>query len=494
MKLKLNKIMIWLAIISIALSKVSVVKAESIFSNINNASFNSNGENDYWAYKTIKLKDGYLTINQSFDTENDIQYLWLKKTDQKGKKVWTKEYKKDSSGWIWIAAEHVDAVVSNDEEVIITSDLGIKKINVNNGEIIKENNDILGYKVLEFNNNYLEIGNSIFDYTADKKWGSNGLYIINNNLEVLNKYEITNTNEIIITATVENNKVYAIKCNKKDNKYSLLTLNNSLELENEEQLTIESENESFSDSGTIDFIKIENEFYYVCHNLFKITTDRKAKYIAGGDSYNDNNHLDYTAIKIIDNYIIMTGLEQDDNGNLSAVLTISDKNLNLLEKINFNELFGIQKNKEDMSIIKSITTTDNGFLVSGFLGNTSIISEYAINYNIETKTDGNGTVTSSKVKAYQNEEIEFTITPNEGYKIKEVRVTDEKGNTIIYTSNKFTMPSANVLIEASFTRNYIDDLSNIINPPTGELSIILIIGIMIIAFIGITRNKKKLNN
>ena len=71
-------------------------------------------------------------------------------------------------------------------------------------------------------------------------------------------------------------------------------------------------------------------------------------------------------------------------------------------------------------------------------------------YNIKTKTDGNGTITSTHIEAGKGEVVKFTITPNEGYVPSEVRVTDEEGNVITFTENTFTMPEANVLIEATF--------------------------------------------
>lgn len=73
-----------------------------------------------------------------------------------------------------------------------------------------------------------------------------------------------------------------------------------------------------------------------------------------------------------------------------------------------------------------------------------------ITYIIETKTDGNGTLTSSKQEADSGEEIEFVVTPNEGYEVEKIKVTDAHGNEIVFNDNKFTMPSANVLIEATF--------------------------------------------
>lgn len=72
-------------------------------------------------------------------------------------------------------------------------------------------------------------------------------------------------------------------------------------------------------------------------------------------------------------------------------------------------------------------------------------------HEIITKTDGNGTITATKVTAHWGEGIEFTIEPKEGYVLSEVRVTDANGNVITFTDYKFTMPNADVTIEATFS-------------------------------------------
>ena len=71
-------------------------------------------------------------------------------------------------------------------------------------------------------------------------------------------------------------------------------------------------------------------------------------------------------------------------------------------------------------------------------------------YQIETKTDGNGTVEADHVEAEGGTVIKFTVTPKEGYVLSVVKVTDANGNVVTFTDYTFTMPNANVLIEATF--------------------------------------------
>ncbi len=74
-------------------------------------------------------------------------------------------------------------------------------------------------------------------------------------------------------------------------------------------------------------------------------------------------------------------------------------------------------------------------------------------YNISTKTDGRGEIKVSQNNADVGEGITFEIIPEEGYVLGEVKVTDSEGNVVTFTDYKFTMPSADVLIEAVFIKD-----------------------------------------
>ena len=73
-----------------------------------------------------------------------------------------------------------------------------------------------------------------------------------------------------------------------------------------------------------------------------------------------------------------------------------------------------------------------------------------VSYIIKTKTDGNGEIKVSKSASNGGETIKFEITPKKGYVLGEVKVTDSSGKAVVFNDYTFTMPYANVLIEASF--------------------------------------------
>lgn len=111
------------------------------------------------------------------------------------------------------------------------------------------------------------------------------------------------------------------------------------------------------------------------------------------------------------------------------------------------------------------------------------ISATNIDYKIETKTDGNGKVEATHDSAKSGDEVKFTIEPERGYKLKEIKVTDYEGNVIIFTENTFTMPNSNVLIEATF---------EIKNPNTISISIIAALMFSILSIIIVKVNYKKM--
>ena len=110
-----------------------------------------------------------------------------------------------------------------------------------------------------------------------------------------------------------------------------------------------------------------------------------------------------------------------------------------------------------------------------------------LQYLIQTKTDGNGTIEVVDT-ALGNETIQFKATSKKGYKLKSIVITTDSGEKVefkegdiiknddgTYSIDKsvFTMPFENVTIEAKW-------LLDIMNPKTGRNFIILLISMIIL--------------
>ena len=108
-------------------------------------------------------------------------------------------------------------------------------------------------------------------------------------------------------------------------------------------------------------------------------------------------------------------------------------------------------------------------------------------YNVKTKTDGNGTIEINLNEAEKGEVIKFTTKSKKGFVLQTIKVTDETGNSIIYTDNTFTMPNRNVTIEAAFTK--LEE-----NPETSDIAICICILIIISGILITSKNLKRIND
>ena len=72
-------------------------------------------------------------------------------------------------------------------------------------------------------------------------------------------------------------------------------------------------------------------------------------------------------------------------------------------------------------------------------------------FTISLSPATNGTISATPTSAEQGATVTLTATPEAGYELSAWVVKDASGNTVEVTDNKFTMPSSNVTISATFT-------------------------------------------
>ena len=114
---------------------------------------------------------------------------------------------------------------------------------------------------------------------------------------------------------------------------------------------------------------------------------------------------------------------------------------------------------------------------------SSYVIRYTVNYKIDTVINGKGSIEVVE-KSKSGDSVTFKVTPEEGYVLSEVKVTDANGNTITFTENTFTMPSADVTIEVTFAKEET-------NPETSDLIIISCIAIIVSGIVLTYLNIKK---
>ena len=116
--------------------------------------------------------------------------------------------------------------------------------------------------------------------------------------------------------------------------------------------------------------------------------------------------------------------------------------------------------------------------------NVTISTEvYQLLYDINTTVNGKGTV-----EVVNNElpgtDVTFKVTPQEGYVLSEVRVTDANGKVVTFTDYTFTMPSADVTIEVIF-------VEEVKNPITSSSFIIIVAIGLAVSISMLAYNQKK---
>lgn len=63
----------------------------------------------------------------------------------------------------------------------------------------------------------------------------------------------------------------------------------------------------------------------------------------------------------------------------------------------------------------------------------------------------NGTVSADKARAAEGDIVTLTVSPNNGYELATLTVTDASNNPVTVTNNQFTMPASDVTVSATFS-------------------------------------------
>lgn len=221
----------------------------------------------------------------------------------------------------------------------------------------------------------------------------------------------------------------------------------------------------------------------------------------------NKNYMKFFEARIMGDYVVAIGLSESTmmgNGNTTTLgndIVVYDLEGNLLQTIEtegsyvfLNEIASgfvathVESCEEipNPAIPKGVPyVSDSAAGVnSTYTVCTYNTEAYYLPLNIETKVIGEGKGTVEAVKSgRKGEEITFKVTPEKGYVLGEVRVTDKTGNTVVFTDYTFTMPNADVTIEAIFVPE---------NSDTADIEIITIVGLLVICGFVVLNSIKKL--
>lgn len=208
---------------------------------------------------------------------------------------------------------------------------------------------------------------------------------------------------------------------------------------------------------------------------------------------------DYLAIinsKIVGKYIIALGINNIEDITQLQVNSELDLLNELQSEVLVIDMEGniIQRIKNDSQKYVSIVPSETGFIVNKFnLIPTDDNSNYTITMGVEafdilhevqTKVTGKGTITVVNTSV-AGESVTYVVTPENGYVLGKVIITDEAGNIIETTENTFTMPTSSVTIEAIFEPA---------NPETEDITIMSLAIILLFGSILTLVNYRRLRN
>lgn len=162
-------------------------------------------------------------------------------------------------------------------------------------------------------------------------------------------------------------------------------------------------------------------------------------------SLESSEYLGITDVSYVGDYLVGLANKYDENGNVVNLILVLDKNGNVKQEII----------KDDNMMM--LRPTEDGFMVLTYDDKTEEeltnynVEVYTYVYNIETKVSGSGKVEVVE-SSRAGKEVSFVVTPDDGYTISVVKVTDKDGNVVTFEEGKFTMPNADVVIEVTLVK------------------------------------------
>lgn len=203
-------------------------------------------------------------------------------------------------------------------------------------------------------------------------------------------------------------------------------------------------------------------------SLIKLTNDNQVIF--------EKNYEDYTAIinaKVMGNYIVALGIKNLGNTrelNVQSELELLSQLESDIIVLNMQGEIVQTINKTNYKYV-SIEESDAGFITNIFNMACSNPDNCTITMGAEafdfprevmTKITGKGNISVANT-SIAGDNVTYVITPEKGYVLGKVIITDENGNVIETTNNTFTMPSAAVTIEVEFLPE---------NPETRDIAVI----------------------
>ena len=99
----------------------------------------------------------------------------------------------------------------------------------------------------------------------------------------------------------------------------------------------------------------------------------------------------------------------------------------------------------------SVSVENNQFTMPASNVTVTAAFNEAVKYTVHfSEAISHGTVSADKSEAIKDDIVTLTVTPDKGYELASLSVTDDTGSSVSVENNRFTMPASNVTVTAAF--------------------------------------------
>ncbi|MCD7733285.1 MAG: hypothetical protein LUH56_07600 [Oscillospiraceae bacterium] len=145
----------------------------------------------------------------------------------------------------------------------------------------------------------------------------------------------------------------------------------------------------------------------------------------------------------------------DENGN-EIKITYSGTSEVTYWELQFDDDWNLLYDDDGNLIFEEVTATAYNYSFTMPASNVTVTIDFNLSkYSISISDVENGTVKADVTSTTEGETVTITVTPDSGYDISELSVTDSDGNEVIVTEETdgtytFIMPSSDVTVSATF--------------------------------------------
>lgn len=370
--------------------------------------------------------------------------------------------------------------------------------------------------VISFDSGYLSIS-TFGERTILEKYDNKGISLLKRTYEIETRSYKIYKNNIYILGIIYKNGIYMsgiIELDDSLNINDIYLIDEYIALDISDIVEVNEAGIFLREHDKIMFYNFENRLLKestedVVSNKFNNIVKRINAVLAANQSISSYDiENDKILVKISDNTLVSNDINGyylfDEKGNIlsKCYYDITKYKVNDMKLVHGHvivslltlndsmiEIYDIKGDlidtKTTQYVYEKIIKTDEGFTVLVHENDTYATDVYKVMKSIDLQIVGNGKIEVLST-AVIGDEVKVSIIPEKGYILKNIQVADMAGNEVELNENVFMMPKEEVVINAEFVPETVD------NPETGIVGFILqaiLIVMVLIVMLFLLRSK-----